>query len=368
MNTTPGSFAKIIGEEAINKTKNTLWQRINSSIIESPRKSRSMFDKNLKQDSCKNSPMLTSKRRTMEMFLHKLKNKTMPKRAHNPRKSYQGERTSLLPGRILKDLNIITKKVKSRDSTTHNFLRKKYERFRLSQKSQSKARRKSKSPGKIVTQRPEKLFIPNYKEYLEKAQRHQEAKKLQRTKNEEKQRLSFIDDVVNNTALLKDSNFSGWDRYSIDINGKMALLRETMITQMKGIQKISQVRQLKNKKKIIIPKTLKRMNTKFGIPKKLPVMTTLGMDDEGISKSNRTKKAGNPFSTRFLAEKKPVSVATTPLKARLKEKVPLEQPDDQVQLKFSVSGHTFTKMFYPKRKRLSIFDDGTKKVYFEDEA
>lgn len=139
---------------------------------------------------------------------------------------------------------------------------------------------------------------------------------------------------------MEKSNSSKVDygKYNNDLEGKMALLRHEMFAQMGLINQDNKLREMEKPQKLDLLKILKRMSTKEGMPRKLPVIKRLNSDE--IDKSPKRTKAVNPYS-----KEKVDSTLKAPLRAisiRRRE-VPRASINPKIKVEFNLGGDKFYK-------------------------
>lgn len=111
-----------------------------------------------------------------------------------------------------------------------------------------------------------KIFIPNYKEFIEKTQLKNKAIRESKYMNEEEDRVRHIKDVCNNRSVILDSKPVDKSKYTRDLYAKMSAIRLDLFTQMGVIDQINEMRTILTKK-ADLSAILRRMSTRSGLPK-----------------------------------------------------------------------------------------------------
>lgn len=139
------------------------------------------------------------------------------------------------------------------------------------------------------------------------------------------------------------------------MEGKMAALRYEMFAQMGLINQDNKMREMEKPQKLDLLKILKRMSTKEGMPRKLPVIKRL--NSEEVEKSPKRTKADNPYS-----KEKVEPTLKAPLRAisiRRRE-VPRGSMNPKVKVEFNLGGDTFYKKFTLNSQNMKSYKNSPK--------
>jgi hypothetical protein len=168
------------------------------------------------------------------------------------------------------------------------------------------------------------------------------------TFREKKDKMIYIQEICDTKAIISQFKRIDKSKYTVDLEAKMATLREEMFKQMGFIDQVNQMKELEQQKRVDLFKLLKRMQTKEGWPKKLPVIRTIGATPEG-KKRKKPTPLKNPFSgscESHLSQDSPLPRASS-----LKRKSVIKKNSDSVNLVFSLGGNTFTRIWTFKKHR-----------------